>query len=622
MTDNQRPKILIVDDKAENLFALEKLLRKLNAIIIQANSGFEALELTLEHDFCVAIIDVQMPEIDGYELATLLRGNQSTSSLPIIFVSAIYSDEYHHRKGYEAGAVDFLSKPFVPEILLSKVRVFIRLHNQRRKLQTLVEQLNQANGVLSRHTLQLETSYQVSHRATQILALPTLMEEVVRLIRAEFDYATVSIWLRQADADAVTLKALSRKTGDNHVKLGATIPCKEGQDIIAHVCRTKEAQMRSNIHLDEIHTQIMDKKGIHSELVLPLRAGEKLLGVLDIQSDKKAAFDVRDRKVLQTMADQIAIAVRNARLYAKITRFNEVLENKVQERTAELETAYQRLEMLDRNKTEFMQVVSHELRTPLSLIMGFSQMLMYDSRIEKDDIYNRQVSGIVKGAERMRDIVNSMLDMVRIDNEALKLDMAKVSLCRLMARLRTELQETLLQRDLTLTLENLDALPEIKANGETITKMFHHLLINAIKFTPDGGAITVAGRVRNHAGTDKEGFVEITVSDTGIGVDPHVHDLIFTKFYQTGEVNFHSTGKTKFKGGGPGLGLAIAKGIVKAHGGHIWVVSPGEDEAECPGSSFHIVLPIEQEEAMREIISAPGSLANNISDVSQSGNRM
>lgn len=143
-----RPKILIVDDKPQNLYALEKLLTKLNVEVVQTTSGFEALSLTLEHDFCLAIVDVQMPEMDGYELVELLRGNPSTTSLPIIFVSAIFSDEYHHRKGYDTGAVDFLSKPFVPEILLSKARVFLDLYQQRLKLEELVAQLNTKNKTL------------------------------------------------------------------------------------------------------------------------------------------------------------------------------------------------------------------------------------------------------------------------------------------------------------------------------------------------------------------------------------------------------------------------------------------------------------------------------------------
>ena len=117
MTD--KPKILIVDDKPQNLFALEKTLEKLDVAVFKAASGNEALALTLEHDFCMALVDVQMPEMDGYELVELMRGNAVTANLPVIFVSAIYSDEYHHRKGYDSGAVDFLSKPFIPEILMA-----------------------------------------------------------------------------------------------------------------------------------------------------------------------------------------------------------------------------------------------------------------------------------------------------------------------------------------------------------------------------------------------------------------------------------------------------------------------------------------------------------------------
>ena len=131
----EKPKILIVDDKPENLFALNKLLQGLKITVFQAQSGVEALNLCLTEEFCVAVVDIQMPEMDGYELVELLRSNKTTATLPVIFVSAIYSDEYHHRKGYDAGAVDFLSKPFVPEILLSKIKVFIELYQQRQALQ-------------------------------------------------------------------------------------------------------------------------------------------------------------------------------------------------------------------------------------------------------------------------------------------------------------------------------------------------------------------------------------------------------------------------------------------------------------------------------------------------------
>jgi signal transduction histidine kinase len=137
-------------------------------------------------------------------------------------------------------------------------------------------------------------------------------------------------------------------------------------------------------------------------------------------------------------------------------------------------------------------------------------------------------------------------------------------------------------------------LPKIEADREALRKVFYHLIGNAIKYTPDGGTITILGKALPDQVDLCEGGIEIVVSDTGIGIDPRFHDLIFRKFYQTGQIALHSTGKTKFKGGGPGLGLAIVQGIVEAHGGHVWVESPSWDEQVCPGSQFHVVLPLRQ----------------------------
>ncbi len=182
MTGTATTKILIVDDRPENLFALQRLLGQLDVQVLQASSGNEALALTLEHDFCLAIVDVQMPEMDGYELVELLRGNPTTATLPVIFVSAVFSDDYHHRKAYESGAVDFMSKPFIPEIMLSKVKVFIELYHQRLKLVENVKQLS----VLNTRVMQLNTgleemvrqrTLELEQRSTE---LQTTRYEVIR----------------------------------------------------------------------------------------------------------------------------------------------------------------------------------------------------------------------------------------------------------------------------------------------------------------------------------------------------------------------------------------------------------------------------------------------------------
>jgi signal transduction histidine kinase len=124
-----------------------------------------------------------------------------------------------------------------------------------------------------------------------------------------------------------------------------------------------------------------------------------------------------------------------------------------------------------------------------------------------------------------------------------------------------------------------------------LVKVFYHLIANAVKYTPDGGKVTISGRVTPAFNGQLEG-IEVRIQDTGIGIDPKFQELIFEKFYQTGSVALHSSGTTKFKGGGPGLGLPIARGIVLAHGGRIWVESSGHDDEKLPGSIFYVWLPI------------------------------
>jgi PAS domain S-box-containing protein len=132
-------KILIVDDKEQNLFTLRKVLAELDVEFVQATYGNDALKASLHNDFALAILDVQMPDMDGYELAELLRCDPKTENLPIIFLSAVYHDDYHVFKGYDSGAVDFITKPYEPKILLSKVNFFLQLHQQKLALEKAVE---------------------------------------------------------------------------------------------------------------------------------------------------------------------------------------------------------------------------------------------------------------------------------------------------------------------------------------------------------------------------------------------------------------------------------------------------------------------------------------------------
>jgi DNA-binding response OmpR family regulator len=310
MTD--KSKILIVDDKPENLFALEKTLQKLDVQVFSAKSGNEALGLTIEHEFCLAIVDVQMPEMDGYELVELMRGNEVTASLPVIFVSAIFSDEYHHRKGYDSGAVDFMSKPFIPEILLSKVKVFIELYIQRKRLQDVVNELNRANLTLTRRAMQLETSNKIGQQVTSILDLKELLPQILKIIQSQFNYTFVSIWLLNDARDAIVLEA---STSFEDIT-GTNIPIKHN-GLVAKSCRDGEIALENKASTNSSYMSTPGMRMIGAELSLPLKIQKETLGVLDIQSERPQAFTDEDVAALETLTSQIVIAIRNARLYSK-----------------------------------------------------------------------------------------------------------------------------------------------------------------------------------------------------------------------------------------------------------------------------------------------------------------
>ncbi len=153
---NERPKILIVDDRHENLVSLETILSDFDVEYVRAYSGMEALQKTLNNEFALAIMDVQMPEMDGYETVELMRQSKHTKYLPVIFVSAIYKDDFYIVKGIESGAVDFISKPIKPEILSGKVKNFLDLHNQKKELEELIKERELANKQLNDAIIKLE----------------------------------------------------------------------------------------------------------------------------------------------------------------------------------------------------------------------------------------------------------------------------------------------------------------------------------------------------------------------------------------------------------------------------------------------------------------------------------
>ena len=275
--------------------------------------------------------------------------------------------------------------------------------------------------------------------------------------------------------------------------------------------------------------------------------------------------------------------------HLRLHELTEHLEALVQQRTAELEQAYQRLERLDQAKSDFISVVSHELRTPLTIIDGYSQVLKDDALIRQHEQLQGQVDSILVGAKRMLEIINLVVDATRIDQGGINLHPEPISLYEVGTWAMLHFRQATQERQMQVSVDGLAQAPEVRADPDLLRRIFIQLLSNAIKYTPDGGSITLTAQAAS--GADGQAEVEIVVSDTGIGINPDEQELIFEKFYRVEKASLHTSSTTRFKGGGPGLGLSIVRGIVQAHGGRVWVESPGQDEQTCPGSRFVIRLP-------------------------------
>ncbi len=361
-------------------------------------------------------------------------------------------------------------------------------------------------------------------------------------------------------------------------------------DVFERIVQSREPVLVDDVSEDPGFRMVEGLPLNFSWLGVPLISKDRVIGMISLTRAARGAFDAEDAQLVLAFAGQAAVALENAGLYDEIRRFNEHLEQMVQARTEELNRAYLTLEKMDRKKSDFIDVTAHELRTPLTVIKGYTQILKVSPKISQDSQLASMMAGILNGVERLHTIVNSMLDVAKIDGQSLNLSKRAMYVEEIFARIHESFAEALAERQLTLRIEGIEALPALQADPTLLYKVFDQVIGNAVKYTPDGGQIAVRGKVLTVTG--EAPWIEIVVSDTGIGIDSEYHELIFEKFYQMGEVAFHSSGRTKFKGGGPGLGLAIARGIIEAHGGKIWVESAGHDETQFPGSSFYIWLPV------------------------------
>ncbi|MBI5959292.1 MAG: GAF domain-containing protein, partial [Chloroflexi bacterium] len=335
-----------------------------------------------------------------------------------------------------------------------------------------------------------------------------------------------------------------------------------------------------NVPQDEKHFF----KQMYMSAYAPIIVQGHLIGVLCC--GPKASddpFTEHDLELLMTIANQAGVALRNARLFTDLRR----REGEQADLNQALSVTKEQLEKLDSVKTDFITIASHELRTPLAQIRGYTDIM--DAMNEDGALDQDQIGGMTanlrKAADRLENLIAAMLDVSQLDVNAMDLRFAQVSLEQIMRMAIEPLTESIRSRKLMLSARGLRHLPPIQGDQQRLVQAFRNVVLNAIKYTPDGGRIDITGEKQ------EEGVI-LEIKDTGIGIDTANQELIFEKFYRVQDPSLHSTGATKFMGAGPGLGLTIARGVINAHGGRIWVESGGYSPEKLSGSTFYIALPL------------------------------
>lgn len=370
--------------------------------------------------------------------------------------------------------------------------------------------------------------------------------------------------------------ALAREKQPDLILMDMNLPSMDGREITT--------RLRSLPHFERIPIVALTANTSPGSRELALAAG--CTGFLTKPIDV-ASFPRQVKDFLQGMVEPLTADERSQHLKLHAQNIVERLESKVRE----LEGANRRLRELDRLKSDFIVLVSHELRTPLTLVSGYAHLLAEQINQSGDLVPANTIGGIAEGltsgVSRMQDVINEIINVARIASGKLDLALGPVRISQIVEEIRIEYESICQKRQLTLSIGDLESLPIIEGDGKRLKSAIEHVLGNAIKFTPNGGSIFIIGRAMGDA-------VDLIVQDTGIGIPAEEQRRIFDQFYVLGSIQHHSTSKSAFQGGGLGLGLAIAKGIVEAHNGRIWVESERRDLEKLPGSTFHMLLPITQ----------------------------
>ena len=560
-------KILVVDDLPEKLLTYQVILEGPGQEVVTAQSGAEALRLVLQHDFAVILLDVNMPGMDGFETAAMIRQRKKSSHTPIIFITA-FTDDMRVAKGYAHGAVDYILAPVVPEMLQAKVSVFVDLFRmtqqvkqqadeqivlaEERSRRTAVEESNRRLSFLARASAILGSSLDqdVTARDLVRLTIPVLADRASLALADPLIDEPLVICGRH-EAPAVVLDETSGWVGlPGHVERAMRHSLATGNERFLPQPAAGEPETAPQV------------------AVLPLQARNRTFGVLALsREDSDRHFTPSDLTMAEALVSRAAIALDNAQLYKD-------------------------LEHADRQKNEFLSMLAHELRNPLAPIRSAVDVLRLCTQHDSDvvwaqDVIDRQVTHLVR-------LVDELLDVSRITRGKIRLEMGHLRLADVVAA-AVETSRPLIEagrHHLTVSV------PEqpiwIHADEARLAQVLSNLLNNAAKYTPPGGTIWITA---SQGGED----AAISVRDTGVGIPPEMLSRVFDLFQQVDRSIDRSQG-------GLGIGLTLARRLVDMHGGSIEAKSEGPGR----GSEFIVRLPIgKPPPAPASLDSPPGPEVND-----------
>jgi len=400
---------------------------------------------------------------------------------------------------------------------------------------------------------EVSTLYTLADQMTSSLELPVVLDAIVNILKRVLDCQGCCIFLQDETTQQLEIKASAGITLDGR----ETIKTPIGEGVTGRV-----VELAQPIYIPDTRQEpsfrYLDRK-VRSLLVVPLIAKDRVIGTLSVDDSKVDAFSADHGRLLTIAAAQAAVAIENARLFAGL-----------KERAKKLEDAYAELQEADRKKDEFVQNVSHELRTPLTFVKAYVELLLDGTLGPITESQRQSLEIVTQRTDAITRLVNDILTLQLLDQEAM--GMSPMAVDELIRSAVQGAEATAAQAELTVRAEVAKPLPLIYGDRGRLAQVLDNLLGNAIKFSPNGGTITVRAY-----STDKS--VQIEVTDQGIGIPADKLDKIFERFYQV-------DGSSKRRFGGTGLGLAIARRIIEGHNGRIWAESK-----VGKGSTFFFTVP-------------------------------